>query len=149
MGHMGTDWRTPGMMMGYYWADDALDRIDGRLAFLETELKITEEQASTWKELADAFRTTAKTHNEAMQEMMTTVRDDGLWELPLPDRLAFQQVHMEARLDEMKVLSEAVDKLYAVLSEEQKKIADEIVLPAIGMGMGMMGGDYGPGMMWR
>ncbi len=148
MGHMTGAWRAPGMMMGYYWADDALDHIEGRLAFLETELKITEEQASAWKALADVIRATARTHTEAMQEMMTTPQDDGFWDRPLPDRLAFQQVHMEARLDEIKMIGEAVDKFYAVLSDEQKEIADEIVLPA--MGMGVMGwGDSGPGMMWR
>ncbi|WP_159588912.1 Spy/CpxP family protein refolding chaperone [Chelativorans xinjiangense] len=147
MGHMMGGWDGPGPMMGYYRGRDyMLDRVDGRLALLETELKITEEQAPMWKELSDTIRASAKTHNDAMEEMMETFHSDDFWDKPLPDRLVFQQTHMEARLGEIKAVRQAVDKFYAVLSDEQKKVADEIVLPT--MGMGPWGG-YGSGMMMR
>ena len=55
---------------------------------------------------------------------------------------------LEARLEQVKNVKTAVEKLYAMLSEEQKKVADEIVLPMMGMGMGR-GGSFGPGMMFR
>jgi hypothetical protein len=38
----------------------------------------------------------------------------------------------------LKKTEEAVDKLYGVLSAEQKKVADGIVLNPMGMPMGMM-----------
>jgi hypothetical protein len=139
-------------MMGYYGEDYLLDRIEGRLAFLETELKITDAQAPAWKDLSDAIRATAETHNDAMEAMMETFHDDDFWQMPLPERLAFQQTHVEARLEELEAVSSAVSIFYAALSDEQKKIADQIVLPTMGMGMMMGpwgGGGYGPGMMMR
>jgi hypothetical protein len=51
---------------------------------------------------------------------------------------------MEARLEQIKTVKVAVDKLYAMLDEAQKKTADDIVLPSMGMGMGR---GMGPGMM--
>ena len=58
---------------------------------------------------------------------------------------------------EIKQLKVAWQELYAALSDEQKKEADNLVLPMMGMGgPGMMGGPgaMGPGMMgggggWR
>lgn len=152
MGQMMGGWGGPGSMMGYYGGDYMLDRIDGRLAFLETELKITEDQAPAWKELSEVIRATAETHNDAMEAMMESFHDDDFWQMPLPERLAFQQTHMEARLEEIKAVSAAVETFYAVLNDGQKKVADQIVLPTMGMGMMMGpwgGGGYGPGMMMR
>ena len=150
MGSMMGGWGGRGPMVGYYDGDYMLDRIDGRLAFLEAELKITEEQAPAWEELSEVIRETAESHNGAMQAMMGTTQDEDFWKMPLPDRLAFQQAHMETRLEEVKATSQALEKFYAVLNDDQKKVADEIVLPTMGMGM-MMGprGGYGPGMMSR
>jgi hypothetical protein len=61
-------WGWGGPMMGY-GADAMLDRIDGRLAYMKTELKITDAQATAWDELAKVIRDTAETHNALMREM--------------------------------------------------------------------------------
>lgn len=150
MGRMMGGWGGPGPMMGYYGGDYMLDRIDGRLAFLKTELKITEGQAPAWDELAGVIRATAETHNDAMEAMIAAFHDGDFWNRPLPDRLSFQQAHMETRLEEMKAVGATVERFYAVLSDEQKEVADDIVMPTMGMGM-MMGpwGGAGPGMMMR
>ena len=58
--------------------------------------------------------------------------------LPLPERLILMETHMEARLEQTRAIREALDKLYAVLDDDQKKTADEVVLPVTGMDMGMM-----------
>jgi hypothetical protein len=47
----------------------------------------------------------------------------------------------------VKAVGAAVEKLYAKLSDEQRRAADDIVLPMMGMGMGRSG--FGPGMMFR
>jgi LTXXQ motif family protein len=53
----------------------------------------------------------------------------------LPDKLAMREKMMTAHLDALRKLKAVVDPLYAALSDEQKKTADEIML----MGpMGMM-----------
>jgi hypothetical protein len=132
-----------GGMMGY-GPDTMLDRVDGRLAFLKTELKITDAQSPAWDELAGVIRTTSKTHNDMMRGMMKEMHSGDFFKKRLPERLTIQQTHMEARLDQIKTVKAAVDKLYAMLDEDQKKVADDIVLPMMGMGMGR---GMGPGMM--
>ena len=67
---------------------------------------------------------------------MKDVRSGDFFKRPLPDRLTVQQALMEARLEQIKSIKTAVDKLYAFLDDSQKKTADDIVLPNIGMGMG-------------
>lgn len=129
----GWDWGGP--MMGY-GPDAMLDRIDGRLAYMKTELKITDGQATAWDELAKVIRDTAETHNALMREMIRDVRSGEFLNKPLPERLTIQQTHMEARLEQIKAVRAAVDKLYALLDDDQKKTADDIVLPSMGMGMG-------------
>ncbi len=79
-----------------------------------------------------------------MQSTIKEFREGDFLKKPLPERLAFQQSHLEARL----AVRAAVEKLYATLSDRQKKAADEFVLPMMGMGMGRSGG-FGPGMMSR
>ncbi|NRG18145.1 Spy/CpxP family protein refolding chaperone [Rhizobiales bacterium] len=149
--HMMGGWGMGGPMMGY-GADAYLDRIDGRLAFLKAELKITEEQSKAWDELSTAVRDTAETHNAMMRSMMEDIRDGKIDEMTLPDFLTLRLTHMEARLEQIKAIKGAVDNLYSVLHEDQKQIADEIVLPAVGMG-GMMGRGWGmgrgPGWRWQ
>jgi hypothetical protein len=135
-GHgMMDGWGWGGPMMGY-GPDAMLDRIDGRLAYMKTELKITDAQAAAWDELARVIRDTAETHNAMMREMMKDMRSGAFLETPLPQRLTIQQTHMESRLEQIKAVKAAVDKLYAQLDDAQKKTADDIVLPSMGMGMG-------------
>jgi hypothetical protein len=55
----------------------------------------------------------------------------------LPERLTVMETHMEARLEQIRAVRESLDALYAVLDDEQKKTADEVVLPVMGMGMMM------------
>lgn len=125
-------------------ADTMLDRIDGRLAFLKAELKITDAQSGAWDKLAGIIRTTAESHNEMMRGMMKDVQEGEFFKKPLPERLTIQETHMEARLEQIRSVKAAVDKLYAVLDDNQKKAADDIVLPMMGVGMGR---GMGPGMM--
>ena len=53
---------------------------------------------------------------------------------------------MEARVEDIKSVRSAVDKLYAQLDDTRRTAADETVLPMMGMGMGR---GMGPGMMWN
>ncbi len=133
-GMMG-GWGGDGGMMGY-GPDTVVDRIDGRLAFLKTELGITGAQSAAWDEMATVIRQTSETHNAMMRAMMTEMHDGSFFKKPLPERLQYQRTHMEARLEQLKSVQQVVDKLYAVLNDTQRKAADDIVLPMMGMGMG-------------
>ena len=109
------------------------EHIEGRLAFLKTELKITDAQAPEWNVFADAVRANAKamaeTHKQAMSQGSPKT---------LPERLALQQKAMTAHLDAFNTTTGALDKLYDALSVEQKKVADGIIVGPMGMPMGMM-----------
>lgn len=133
-----------GMMGGYGWGggmmgygpETMMDRVDGRLAFMKTELKITDAQSGAWDEFAKVFRQTSETHNQLMTSMMKEMQDGSFFKKPLPERLQYQQTLMESRVEDIKTIRDALDKLYKALDDSQKKSADEIVLPMMGMGMG-------------
>jgi hypothetical protein len=130
--HMWEGW-------GARWGgpDTMIDRVDGRLAFLKAELKITEAQTTAWNRLADAIRKSVAGRTERMR---------GKWSGDEPnktlvERLEAHEQFMSARLDELKQIKAAWSELYQGLTDSQKKEADEIVLPAMGLG--------GPGMGMR
>ncbi|KGF68013.1 hypothetical protein LL06_19050 [Hoeflea sp. BAL378] len=125
-----------GPMMGLGW-DGMLDRIDGRLAFMKTELGIRDDQSAEWDAFAAALRDNAESHNGLMRSMMERFSDDDAANQTLPERLSEHESFMQARLEQIKEMRAAVEALYAVLDETQKKAANEIVMPAMGMGMGM------------
>lgn len=147
LAQMGPGMGGPGMMdgggPGNWWggSEGMASRVEGRLAFLKAELKITEAQKDAWHTLADAVRTST----ERMVERMKSMHSGEQKALTLPDRLELHEQFMTARLDEIRQIKSALKSLYAVLSDDQKKEADTLVLPMMGMGtMGM-----GPGMMTK
>lgn len=122
-------WR--GMHMGWRrgGGDWMLDRVEGRLAFMKAELKITEAQVPAWNLLAEAVRAAAKQHNERIKAV---IDDDRL--KTLPERLAAQEQLASARLDGIRQIRSSVESLYMVLSVDQRKEADDMVIPMVGMG---------------
>ena len=125
----------------------AIDRIEGRIAFLRAELNITEAQASAWNAFADAMRTNAKKLAEVRASMMARL-DAGQQQAPtMAERLDQQERSLLARLEGTRALKSAVTNLYGTLSEDQKKIANELLAPQMGMGMMAMMPGQGPGQM--
>lgn len=111
-----------------------IDRVEGRLAFIRAELKISDAQLPAWTVFADAVRTNATTMHAERRYMSGRVGAD----VSLPDRLAAQANAFAAHAEEMAKLKDALDPLYASLSPEQKKTADEIVFSPMGVPLGMM-----------
>jgi hypothetical protein len=132
-------------MMGLGMA--ATDRIEGRIAFLRAELNITEAQASAWNAFADAMRTNAKKLREVRASMMPQA-DAGQQQAPtMAERLGQEERWLLARLEGTRALKSAVTNLYGTLSEDQKKTANELLAPQMGMGMMAMMPGQGPGQM--
>ena len=102
--------------------------VEGRLAFLKTELKITDAQLPLWNAVADAIRANAKGMGAMAQEMMGNMKA-----ATLPDKLATREKLLTARLEALRKLKAAVDPLYAVFNDEQKKTADELLMGPMGM----------------
>lgn len=109
------------------------EHIEGRLAFLKTELKITEGQTAEWNAFADTVRANAKAMAETHQQVMSQGAPKTL-----PDRLVLEQKAMTAHLDALKKSAAALDELYGSLDADQKKTADAIIIGPMGMPLGMM-----------
>lgn len=117
-----------------------IDRIEGRIAFLRAELKVTEAQAKAWDGLAQAMRANAKRLGEARQRM--TPAGQMPKAASLDQRLEQQEAWYAARLDGLRAIKAAVAALLPALSDQQRKTAEELLPPHVGMqmggGMGMM-----------
>ena len=124
MGHEGM--MGPGMMMCHM-----SEHVEGRLAYLKTELKITEAQMPQWNAFADAFR--ASGQKVAQQCAMMKEHGGGMMSADLPERLTMMEQHMTMHLNSLRAIKTALLPLYAVLSDEQKKTANEIIKGPMGM----------------
>ena len=107
-----------------------MPHVEGRLAALKTELKITEAQAAQWNRFADALRATAKSMNQMHQPV--TMQQDNAAKV-LPDRLAAREQAMSAHLAALQAEREALQPLYAAFSDEQKRTADALKIGPMGM----------------
>jgi len=114
------------------------DHIEGKIAFLKTELKITDAQMPQWDAFADALRANARRISGMQATMMQGgMMDQGNAPLSAPDRLDRMEKSMTAMLEGLKEMKAALAPLYAVLTEEQKKAADQLIHGPMGM-MGRM-----------
>ena len=118
----------PGMM-GF--GGMMFDHIEGRIAFLKTELKITDAQSGAWNGFADAMRASAKRMGDVRQTMMRpNAASAGVVE-----RLDARERMLSAALESTRAVKASFAALNAKLSDEQKKTADELLAPPMGPGM--------------
>jgi hypothetical protein len=112
-----------------------VERMEGRIAFVRAELKVTEAQLPAWNAFAGALQANAAKLNELAAKM----RQMGGAQPTLSQRLENQEQVVAARLDGIRAVRTAFAGLLGVLTDEQKKVAEEIV-PWHGglMAMGMM-----------
>ena len=113
---------TTGMATG---TADVTERIEGRIAFLKTELQITDKQMADWNVLAEALRSGRQHLVEARKFL---VMDD---KTTSADRLARYEGHLTERLEAIKSARAAFVQLYPTLGDAQKQTADAILLPLI------------------
>jgi hypothetical protein len=117
------------MMMGEHGMAMMAGHVEGRLAFLKTELKITEAQLPLWNGVAEALRANAKN----MSAMMSGGIMAGAQAATLPGKLALREKMMTAHLEALRRFKAAVDPLYAALGPDQKKTADQMLMGPMGM----------------
>lgn len=112
-------------------------RIEGQLAFFRAELRITEAQTAPWNAFADAVRTQSERLRTTMQQAMAASPGP----LPAPQQMERRMALLTAHLEAMRAVSTAAGPLYAALSEEQRRLADELMaehLRGMRMSMGAM-----------
>lgn len=102
------------------------EHVEGRIAFLKTEIGITEAQLPQWNAFADALRNNAKSMRSAMGNMQAGMP------ATLPTKLDAMTAMMTARLDTLKTTANTAKSLYAVLTDAQKNTADELVMYPMG-----------------
>ena len=94
-----------------------IDRIEGRIAFLRAELKITDAQADAWNGFADALGTNAR----KLAEVRAAKSGDGQPASTLTARLDQQEQWLGARLDGTRAMKSAFAKLNEALSTIRRR----------------------------
>jgi hypothetical protein len=96
--------------------------VEGRIAFMRTELKITDGQQAQWERVAATMRTNAA----QMDQMATQMRGSRGQPATAVERLDRQAQFADARASSAKAFAAAFKPLYDSLSADQKKSADEL-----------------------
>lgn len=101
--------------------------VEGRLAFLRAEIGITEAQTPAWNSFADAVRKAGKDMMAAMP-MMQPKAAKGDW----LGNLEQHEKAMAAHVESLHAVRAAAEPLYAVLGEDQKRVANELMAGPMG-----------------
>ena len=106
------------------------ERTEARLAYLKTALKITDAQQREWDVFANTLRKHAREADQRLQAMRTeaTGRDKGAQPTAI-ERMERGQTRLSAAYTRLAETLAAAKPLYAALSPEQQKIADELLTP--------------------
>ncbi len=115
------------------------ERVEARIAYAKVALKITDAQSKQWNAFADFLRKQAK-ERDAMFEAMRGAKHDT--KMTIIDRLQEHQKRLTKQAAAAGEMLTAVQPLYAVLTDDQKQTAEELMRPKWG---GHEGGHWGHG----
>jgi hypothetical protein len=101
----------------------AARHIDGRIAYLKAELKITPQQEPQFDRVAQAMRDNAAARDQAIEKL----RADRDKPKNAVERLELRQQLAALRAQDSQRFLDAFKPLYASLSDDQKKAADEML----------------------
>jgi len=96
--------------------------VEGRIAFLKAQLKITPAQEAQWQQVEAAMRENAKT----LDQTITTARQNH-GNMGAVQRLELREQFAKVRVDNDARLLAAFKPLYASLSPEQQQMANQLV----------------------
>jgi periplasmic protein CpxP/Spy len=96
--------------------------VEGRIAFLKAELKITPAQEAQWQHVATAMHENAN----ALDQAISSVRQHS-GTMDAVQRLALREQFAKVRADNDARLLNAFKPLYASLSPEQQQVANTLV----------------------
>jgi Spy/CpxP family protein refolding chaperone len=96
--------------------------VDGRIAFLKTELKITPAQETQWQQVEAAMRENAKN----LDQSISTARQNRSG-MDAVQRLELREQFAKMRADNDARLLTAFKPLYASLSPEQQQMANQLI----------------------
>lgn len=122
------------------------ERVEARLAYLKTALKITDAQAPQWNAFAGVVRSHAKQADQRMQERrarMEQAKGSERQRATAIERLERRQQFLATAAARSGELLTVQKPLYAALSPEQKQVADELLAPRFKRGHHRGGGRFG------
>jgi len=93
-------------------------RVEQRIAYLHSQLKITSQQDPQWNTFADVMRSNSEKMGDLFQQRKSEANDSAL------DNMKQYAEITQAHADGTKRLVDAFEPLYTSLSPEQKKLAD-------------------------
>jgi hypothetical protein len=105
------------------------ERVEARLAYLKTALKITDAQQAQWNSFADTLRKHAREVDQRVQAMRAegaARREKGAQPTAI-ERMERGQARLAAAYTRQSETLAAAKPLYAALSPEQQKIADDLL----------------------
>ena len=106
------------------------ERVEARLAYLKTTLKITDAQQSQWDAFADTLRKQARAGDERMKARQAQMAEGRKGTPPTAiERMERAQTRLAASSTRLNETLAAAKPLYAALSPEQQKVADELLAP--------------------
>jgi hypothetical protein len=112
------------------------ERVEAQLAYLKTALKITDAQLSQWNAYADMMRKQAAAMDTKIKAMHTEgAQHTERRQHSAIDRLERQQQFLAAAAARLNERIAVEKPLYAVLTDEQKHVADQVLAPRRGPGM--------------
>lgn len=113
------------------------ERIEARLAYIKTALKITDAQQAQWDSFASVLRGQARAMDKRIQERRAQFAQGtpGAQRPERPnvtaiERLERTQQRMTVRAARLNEVLAAAKPLYAALSPEQKQVADQMLASA-------------------
>jgi LTXXQ motif family protein len=90
--------------------------VDGELAFLRTELKITEAQTPQWNVFAQAFSADREKRATLCRDAMDRAKE--MRSASLLDTISMAEAQLAQHLDSLRSMKAALQPLYASLSKE-------------------------------
>lgn len=108
------------------------ERIEARLAYIRTALKITDAQQAQWDSFANVLRKHARDMDQRIQQRVAQHHQPGAQRPEGPqfsavERLERQQQRLAQRSARLNEVISAAKPLYASFSPEQKQIADQML----------------------
>jgi hypothetical protein len=126
------------------------EMVEARLAFAKTAFKITDAQTAAWNAVADVIRRQAKARDAKFAAMRAEhdANPGKPHEFDPIARMEQRQKMMTEQAQELGELLTAAKPLYASLSDDQKQVADHLLMHGMGgerPGQRMGWGGHGPG----
>jgi protein CpxP len=109
--HHGKAWMTPGQL------------VDGRIAFLKAELKITSAQEAPWQQFAAVMHQNA----QSLDQALATARQHGGAAMNAVERMEMRGQFAQVRAANQARLLTAFKPLYASLSPDQQQVANTLM----------------------